>query len=218
LCFYWSAWSSDNEDQFRYCGKSIKMSFTPIILPSYHSALRPALDEKKKEDVLCFMTRFKSRRAHGRGEQWNARDTRFYTGSVLYEDKNPIFCVRQLYYDSLDCDHLYPSFYKLRGRVYMKNPISYYYIWSGLYLYFSYLQDLIYNYLLKCLGYEPPTPCLSGQVDRLIVDLLLLLSPGDVVIIVPNLVKMDHSHSPWKVQNGYHSHYTSISLPPLIRP
>jgi hypothetical protein len=45
------------------------MSFTPIILPSYLSALHPALDEKKKEDVLCFMTRFKSRRTHGRGEQ-----------------------------------------------------------------------------------------------------------------------------------------------------
>jgi hypothetical protein len=56
----------------------------------------------------------------------------------------------------------------------MKNLISYYYIWPGLYLYFSYLQDLIYNYLLKCLGYEPPSPCLSGQVGRLIVDLLLL--------------------------------------------
>jgi hypothetical protein len=33
------------------------------------------------------MTTFESRAAHGRGEQWNARDTRVYIGSSLHEDK-----------------------------------------------------------------------------------------------------------------------------------
>jgi hypothetical protein len=28
--------------------------------------------------------------AHGYGEQWYARGTRVYTGSCLYEDKNPM--------------------------------------------------------------------------------------------------------------------------------
>jgi hypothetical protein len=45
--------------------------------------------------------RFKSRGAHGCGEQWNARDMRVYTGSGLHEDKNPMTCVHWLYYDYL---------------------------------------------------------------------------------------------------------------------
>jgi hypothetical protein len=51
--------------------------------------------------VLWFMTRFESRGAHGCGEQWNARDTRVYTGSGLREEKNPTSYVHQLYYDCL---------------------------------------------------------------------------------------------------------------------
>jgi hypothetical protein len=61
------------------------------------------------------MTRFESRGAHGRGEQWNARDTRDYTGSCLREDKDPMSYMRRLYYDCLGQDPLYPSFYRLRG-------------------------------------------------------------------------------------------------------
>jgi hypothetical protein len=72
------------------------------------------------------MTRFDSRDAHGCGEQWNARDTRVYTGSSLHEDKNSMYCVCQLYYDCLGRDPLYPSFYRLRGgRVYMKDLVGY---------------------------------------------------------------------------------------------
>jgi hypothetical protein len=61
------------------------------------------------------MTRFESRGAHGCGEQWNKRDTRVYTGPGIHEDKNPMSYVRQLYYDCLGRDPLYPSFYRL-GR------------------------------------------------------------------------------------------------------
>jgi hypothetical protein len=62
------------------------------------------------------MTIFESRGAHERGEQWNARDTRVYTGLDLHEDKNPTSYVHQLYYDSLGRDPLYLSFYRLRGQ------------------------------------------------------------------------------------------------------
>jgi hypothetical protein len=61
-----------------------------------------------------FMTRFESRGTHGHGEQWTARDARVYTGSGLYEDKNPMSGVHQLYYDCLGQDPLYPSFYGLK--------------------------------------------------------------------------------------------------------
>jgi hypothetical protein len=71
-----------------------------------------------------FMTRFESSGAHGCGEQWNARDTRAYTGLSLCEDKNPASCVRQLYYDCLGQEPLYPSFYRIRGRVYMEDLVS----------------------------------------------------------------------------------------------
>jgi hypothetical protein len=47
---------------------------------------------------------------------------RVYTGSELHEDKNPTSCVRRLYYDSLSRDPLYPSFYRLGGRVYKEDP------------------------------------------------------------------------------------------------
>jgi hypothetical protein len=47
------------------------------------------------------MTRIESRGAHGYEEQWNTRDTRVYTGSTFCEEKNPMSCVRQLYYDCL---------------------------------------------------------------------------------------------------------------------
>jgi hypothetical protein len=60
--------------------------------------------------VSWFMTRFQSKGAHGHGEQWNAGDTRVYTGSDLYEDKNPTTCVRRLYYDSLGRDPFTPPF------------------------------------------------------------------------------------------------------------
>jgi hypothetical protein len=43
---------------------------------------------------------------------------------VLREDKNPMSCVHQLYYDCLGRDPLYPSFYRLKG-VYMEDPVSY---------------------------------------------------------------------------------------------
>jgi hypothetical protein len=59
------------------------------------------------------MTRFESRGAQGCEEQWNARDTTVYTGSGLHEDKNPMSYVRQLFYDFLGQDPLYPSFYRL---------------------------------------------------------------------------------------------------------
>jgi hypothetical protein len=72
-----------------------------------------------------FITRFESRSAHGRGDQWNTSDMRVYTGSGLREDKNTTSCVRQLYYDYLDRDPLNHSFYRLRGRVYKKDPVSY---------------------------------------------------------------------------------------------
>jgi hypothetical protein len=62
-----------------------------------------------------FMTRFESRGAHGSGEQWNARDTRVYTGSRLPDVKNPTSCVCRLYYDYLGRYPLYPAFYRLRG-------------------------------------------------------------------------------------------------------
>jgi hypothetical protein len=39
------------------------------------------------DELSGFMTRFESRGAHGRGEQWNARDMRVYIGSGLREDK-----------------------------------------------------------------------------------------------------------------------------------
>jgi hypothetical protein len=48
-----------------------------------------------------FMTSFESRGAHRCGEQWSARDMRFYTGSCLYGDKNPMPCVCRLYSDCL---------------------------------------------------------------------------------------------------------------------
>jgi hypothetical protein len=48
-----------------------------------------------------FFTRFKSRVAHRRGEHWNARDTRIYTGFGLDVDKNPTTYVCRLYNDSL---------------------------------------------------------------------------------------------------------------------
>jgi hypothetical protein len=60
------------------------------------------------------MTRFEGRGAHGCDEQWNARDTRVYTGSGLPKDNSPTSYVRWLYYDFLGQDPLYPSFYKLR--------------------------------------------------------------------------------------------------------
>jgi hypothetical protein len=51
---------------------------------------------------------------------------RVYTGSGLPEDNSPISCVRQLYYDYLGRDPLYPSFYMLKGgRVYMDDPVGY---------------------------------------------------------------------------------------------
>jgi hypothetical protein len=62
-----------------------------------------------------FTTRFESRGAHGREEQWNVGDTRVYIGSGLREDKNHMSYVRQLYYYSLGQDTLYPSFYRLKG-------------------------------------------------------------------------------------------------------
>jgi hypothetical protein len=52
-------------------------------------------------------------------------------------------CVRWLYYDCLGQDPFYPSFYRLGGRVYMEDPVSYDSIGSRLYFYLSYLQDLI---------------------------------------------------------------------------
>jgi hypothetical protein len=39
---------------------------------------------------------------------------RVYIGLGLHEDKNPMSCVRQLYYNCLGRDPLYPSFYRLR--------------------------------------------------------------------------------------------------------
>jgi hypothetical protein len=71
------------------------------------------------------MTRFESRGAQRRGEQWNTRDTRVYTGLGLYEDKNPTSYVHQLYYDCLGREPLYLSFYRLGGRVYMDDPVGY---------------------------------------------------------------------------------------------
>jgi hypothetical protein len=71
------------------------------------------------------MTRFESRGAHGCDEQWNARDTGVYTGLVLPEDNTRTSCVRRLYYNFLGRDPLYPSFYKLGGRVYMEDPVIY---------------------------------------------------------------------------------------------
>jgi hypothetical protein len=51
---------------------------------------------------------------------------RVYIGSDLHEDKNPTSCVRQLYYDCLGRDPLYPSFNRLSGdRVYMEDPVYY---------------------------------------------------------------------------------------------
>jgi hypothetical protein len=48
-------------------------------------------------DTNCrgFMTRFESTGAHECDEQWNARDTRVYTGSGILADKNHTSCVRQ---------------------------------------------------------------------------------------------------------------------------
>jgi hypothetical protein len=40
---------------------------------------------------------------------------RVYIGSSLLEDNSLMSCVHQLYYDCLDRDPLYPSFYRLRG-------------------------------------------------------------------------------------------------------
>jgi hypothetical protein len=47
--------------------------------------------------LSLFMTRFESRGGHGCDEQWNAWDTRVYTGSGLLEDNSPMSCVHQLY-------------------------------------------------------------------------------------------------------------------------
>jgi hypothetical protein len=55
----------------------------------------------RKITLSWFLTRFKSRGSHGHGEQWNARDTRVYTGSGPSEDKTPTSYVHQLYYDLL---------------------------------------------------------------------------------------------------------------------
>jgi hypothetical protein len=71
-----------------------------------------------------FMTRFESSGAHGCDEQWNVMDMRVYTGSSLSEDNIPTSCVRRLYYDYLGRDPLYPSFYRLGGRVYMDDPVN----------------------------------------------------------------------------------------------
>jgi hypothetical protein len=70
--------------------------------------------EWHKTPVMIY-TRFKSRGAHRCDEQWNTRGTRVYTGSDLHEDRNPTPCVRQLYYDCLGRDPIYPSFYRIRG-------------------------------------------------------------------------------------------------------
>jgi hypothetical protein len=56
------------------------------------------------------MTRFEIRGVPRCGEQWNASDTRVYTGSDLREDKNPMSYVRQLYYDLLGQDPSTPPF------------------------------------------------------------------------------------------------------------
>jgi hypothetical protein len=76
---------------------------------------------------MRFMTRFERRGAHGCVGQWNARDVRVYIGSGLHEDKNTTSCMRQLYYDCLDREPRYLSFYRLRGggRVYMGDLICY---------------------------------------------------------------------------------------------
>jgi hypothetical protein len=75
---------------------------------------------------LWFMTRFESRCAHKRGEQWNARDTRVYIGSGLREDKNLTSCVRQLYYDCFGSRPPLPLLlYAKGGRVYMEDLVSY---------------------------------------------------------------------------------------------
>jgi hypothetical protein len=71
-----------------------------------------------------FMTRFESRGAHGCDEQWNARDMRVYTDSGLPENNSLTSCMRRLYYDWLGRDPLYPSFYRLGGRVYMEDLVG----------------------------------------------------------------------------------------------
>jgi hypothetical protein len=52
-------------------------------------------------------------------------------------------CVRQLYYDCLSQDSIYPSFYRIRGegggRVYMKDLVGYDSTRPRLYLYLPYL-------------------------------------------------------------------------------
>jgi hypothetical protein len=70
---------------------------------------------------------------------------RVYIGSGLREDKKSTFCVHRLYYDCLDRNPLYPSFYRRRGgggRVCMKDPVGYDNTRLRLYLYFPHLQDL----------------------------------------------------------------------------
>jgi hypothetical protein len=50
---------------------------------------------------------------------------KIYTGLGLREDKNPMSYVRRLYYDCLGRDPLYPSFYRIRVRVYMEDSVGY---------------------------------------------------------------------------------------------
>jgi hypothetical protein len=64
-----------------------------------HSKYAHLTSEKNGDMLSLFLTRFESRGVHGRGEQWNARDTRVYIGLGLREDNNPTFYVRHWYYD-----------------------------------------------------------------------------------------------------------------------
>jgi hypothetical protein len=75
-------------------------------------------------EMSWFMTRFESRGAHGCDEQWNVRDMRVYIGPGLPKDNRPTSYVRRLYYDCLRQDPIYPSFYRLGGRVYMEDLVS----------------------------------------------------------------------------------------------
>jgi hypothetical protein len=64
-------------------------------------AASPSTTVVDPHSLSWFLTRFENRDAHGREEQWNARDMMVYTGSSLRDDKNPMSCVHRLYYDSL---------------------------------------------------------------------------------------------------------------------
>jgi hypothetical protein len=70
------------------------------------------------------MTRFKSRGAHGCEEQWHVRDIRVYTGSGLYEDKNPTSFMCRCILISWDETPSTPPFIGLGGggRIYMEDP------------------------------------------------------------------------------------------------